>query len=92
MDLNRLEQLKQKLSQEKNLSSVWSFYLDNFADHKEFTDLGKPTKNRTVEAVVTQICQKMYGKKAAVTDLLLIRLADYQFIHGPFIKIGRAHV
>ena len=89
MNLNQLKQLKQKLAQEKNLSLVWSFYQDNFADHEEFTDLGEPIKNPTLEAVVTQICQKMYGKKIAITDLLLIHLPDHKFIHGPFLVGGR---
>ena len=89
MNLNLLEELKQKLSQAKNLSSVWSFYLDNFADYQEFTDLGEPTENPLVEAAVTQICQQMYGREIAVRDLLLIRLADYQFVHGPFLVGGR---
>jgi hypothetical protein len=89
MNLNLLEELKQKLSPAKNLSSVWSFYLDNFADYQEFTDLGEPTENPLVEAAVTQICQQMYGREIAVRDLLLIRLADYQFVHGPFLVGGR---
>lgn len=89
MNLALLESLKQKLSEEKDLSSVWSFYMDNFADYQEFTNLGEPTKNPLLEAAVTQICQQMYGRQVAVRDLLLIRLADYQFVHGPFIIGGR---
>jgi hypothetical protein len=89
MKLDLLNQLKQKLSQEKELSSIWSFYMDNFADYQEFTNLGEPTENPLLEAAVTQICQQMYGRQVAVRDLLLIRLADYKFVHGPFIIGGR---
>lgn len=89
MKLDLLNQLEQKLSQEKELSSIWSFYMDNFADYQEFTNLGEPTINPLLEAAVTQICQQMYGREVAVRNLLLIRLADYQFVHGPFMIGGR---
>ena len=87
MNLERLEQLKQKLSHEKKLNSVWSFYMTHFAAHQEFTDLGEPTNNSLVSAVVTQVGQQLFNE--AVSDLLLIRIADYQFIHGPFRLRGR---
>jgi hypothetical protein len=89
MNLELLEQLKQKLSHEKELSSVWLFYMDNFADHREFIEVGEPTHNPLVEAAVTMVCQQMFGKDVAFSDLLLIRIADYQFIHGPFAIAGR---
>ncbi|MGH2412878.1 MAG: hypothetical protein ACRDEA_04115 [Microcystaceae cyanobacterium] len=87
MNLERLVQLKQKLSHEKKLDSVWSFYMAHFADYQEFTDLGQPTNNSLVEAVVTQVGQQLFNE--AVSDLLLIHIADYQFIHGPFMLRGR---
>ncbi len=89
MNLELLEQLKQKLDHEKKLSSVWSFYMDYFAAHREFTDLGEPTENSLIEAVVTQVGQQLFGGDDTVSDLLLIRIADHQFLHGTFVIGGR---
>ena len=89
MNLELLEQLKQKLDHEKKLSSVWSFYMDYFAAHREFTDLGEPTDNSLVEAVVIQVGQQLFGGDDTVSDLLLIRIADHQFLHGAFVIGGR---
>ncbi|NDJ26266.1 hypothetical protein GS682_32830 [Nostoc sp. B(2019)] len=42
MNIDRLQSLKQKLASEADLSNIWLFYMDHFADHAEFTDLGEP--------------------------------------------------
>jgi hypothetical protein len=42
MKIERLQELKVKLTQEKDLSKIWLFYMDHFADYSEFTDLGAP--------------------------------------------------
>ena len=89
MNLDRLEELKQKLSQEKELSVVWTFYMDHFADHQEFIEVGGPTSNSLVTTVVAQVAQQMFGRKGTVSNLLLIRIPDYRFIHGPFMVEGR---
>jgi hypothetical protein len=45
MKIKRLKELKQRMVREKDLSKIWLFYMDNFADHAEFTDLGEPIQN-----------------------------------------------
>jgi hypothetical protein len=85
MDINRLQELKQQLLKEKDLSTIWTYYMDNFADHAEFTDLGEPKQSHFLEALVPQVCQQLFGKKVKIHDLLLIYLSDYQFFHAPFV-------
>ena len=87
MNLEKLKLLKQMLSREKELDSIWSFYMDNFADYPEFTDLGEPTRHPLVEAVAAQIGKQLFNE--SVGELLLIKIPDYQFIHGPLIIGGR---
>jgi hypothetical protein len=89
MKLERLRQLKQKLIQEKDLSNIWSFYMDEFADRPEFLDVGEPKPSAFIEAVVPQICQQMFGKKVKIADLLTIYIAEYKFFHAPFLAGGR---
>jgi hypothetical protein len=84
MKIERLEELKQKLTKEKELSNIWTFYMDHFADHQEFTDLGEPAYNEHLNAIMLKICQQIFGSKIKITDFLLIYIAKYQFFHGPF--------
>jgi hypothetical protein len=45
MNLDRLQDLKQKLMREPDFSNIWLFYMDEFADHPEFTDTGEAVAN-----------------------------------------------
>jgi hypothetical protein len=89
MNLDRLQDLKQKLMREPDFSNIWLFYMDEFADHPEFTDTGEAVANPFLEEAIPKICQKMFKKTMAVTDLLLISIPEHQFFHAPFLVEGR---
>ncbi len=89
MKLDRLQELKQKLVQENDFSEIWSFYMDHFADHPEFIEVGEPVRDDFLEAVLPQICQEIFYRGIQVSDLLLIYIAEHQFFHGPFQVEGR---
>jgi hypothetical protein len=89
MDIERLQELKQKLINEKNLSQIWLFYMDHFADHQEFTELGKPDHNDYLDIVLHKTCQQMFGRVITITNFFLIHIAEHQFFHGPFLVEGR---
>ncbi len=89
MNIDRLQELKQKLKNEANLSPIWLFYMDHFADHPEFTELGQPAHNDYLDAVLHQICQSMFSSAITITNFFLIYIAEYQFFHGPFQVEGR---
>lgn len=84
MKIERLQELKQKLVSEADLSEIWLFYMDNFADHQEFTDLGEPVHHEYISNVIHKTCHLGFGKVKAIDGLLLIHIPQYQFIHGPF--------
>ncbi|MCW5315959.1 hypothetical protein GTQ43_19705 [Nostoc sp. KVJ3] len=84
MKIERLQELKQKLTNEKDLSRIWLFFMDHFADHPEFTDLGQPVHNEYLDAVLHTTCQQMFGRAIKITDFFLIYIAKYQLFHGPF--------
>ncbi len=89
MKLDRLQELKEKLQNESNLSNIWTFYMDHFADHEEFTDMGEPAYNEYLDAIVHQISQQIFGSKIKITDFLLIYIKKYQLFHRPFQIKGR---
>lgn len=89
MKIERLQKLKQKLTKEADLSQIWLFYMDNFADHPQFTDLGQPAHNEYLDAVVRQTCQQIFtrgifSKTVKITNFFLIHIPKYHFFHGPF--------
>ena len=81
-NIKRLEDLKSRLSREKRLNKVWSFYMDHFADHEEFIAVGHRTSHSLIEKVVPMITKQISGKTSK--DLFLILIPEYQFIHGGF--------
>ncbi|MBW4506939.1 MAG: hypothetical protein KME64_10550 [Scytonematopsis contorta HA4267-MV1] len=89
MKIDRWQELKQKLTNEADFSDIWLFYMDNFADHPEFTDLGKPAHNQYLNDVIHKTCQQMFGKKIKITNFLLIHIAEHKFFHAPFQVNGR---
>jgi hypothetical protein len=89
MEIERLQELKQKLVTEADLSNIWLFYMDNFADHSEFTELGKPAGHKYLDAIINKTCQQIFGKAIKITDFFLIYIAKYRFFHGPFQIQGR---
>ncbi len=84
MKIERLQELKQKLTKGADLSIIWTFYMDHFADHREFTELGAPARNEYLDTILHKICQQMFGKTIKITDFFLIYIPKYQFFHGPF--------
>jgi hypothetical protein len=85
MKLEKLDQLKAKLQQEKDLSKIWLYYMDEFGDRPEFSDLGKPVRQDALLAVIAQVCQQIFGKPTNIDDILTIYIKEYQFYHAPFM-------
>jgi len=88
MDLSLLQELKQKLLHDAQLPPVWSYFMDHFGDNAEFAALGDRATHPLVEAVVAEVGKQMFARDGAVSGLLLTRLADQKFLHGP-VRMGR---
>jgi hypothetical protein len=84
MDLARLKELKHALLHEEELSRVWRFFMDHFADRPEFAEFGEPARHAFVEAVLTQVGQQLFGRDGAISGLLLRWNEEHQFLHGGF--------
>lgn len=84
MNIDRWQELKQKLTIEPDLSDIWLFYMDHFADHLEFTELGEPKYNQCLDSIIQKTCQQMFGRAIRITDFLPIYILQYGFFHAPF--------
>ncbi|BDA66074.1 hypothetical protein CAL7716_002400 [Calothrix sp. PCC 7716] len=90
MKLDKLQELKQKLTDEKDFSKIWLYYMDNFADAPEFIEQhGRRVQNKHLDTVVRKTCQEMFGRKIKIHHDLTIYIAEHKFFHGPFQAGGR---
>jgi hypothetical protein len=91
MNINLFQKLKQKLRQEPILADIWGFYMDHFADHQEFTDMGEPLRDEVLDASLINCCKGMYAGKAdkITIEFMSIYLAKQRFFHGPVEMEGR---
>ncbi|MEH2198264.1 hypothetical protein [Nostoc sp.] len=89
MNIDQLQELKRKLTNDADLSDIWLFYMDHFADQPEFTDLGELAYNEYLDAVLQKTYQQMFGSAIKISDFLLIYIAPYHFFHGAFQVEGR---
>jgi hypothetical protein len=89
MNLDRLQDLKQRLRNGTDFSEIWEFYMDEFADHEAFTDLGEPASNEFLEATIPAVCQKLFGRKVTVMEMLIISIPEHEFFHSPLLVEGR---
>jgi hypothetical protein len=85
MKIEKLYQLKEKLQKETDLSKIWLYYMDEFGDVPEFSDLGEPVRQDSLLAVITQVCQQIFGKPININDILTIYIKEYKFYHAPFM-------
>jgi hypothetical protein len=81
-NLNNLKELQLRLDREKDLGKLWEFYMDRFADRPEFLDFGQPVDHPFLQQIIPLITQQMFKKKPR--DIFLIKIPEYDFIHGSF--------
>jgi hypothetical protein len=63
--------------------------MDRFADRPEFLDFGQPVEHPFLNQIIPMLSQQMFKKNPH--DIFLIKIPEYDFIHGSFwveTKIG----
>ncbi len=81
-NLGQLRELEIRLNREKDLGKLWEFYLDKFADRPEFIEFGEPVDHPFLKKIIPLLSQKMFNKDPR--DIFLIKIPEYDFIHGSF--------
>ena len=89
MDLKLLETLKQRLLTAKEFEQVFTYFLDQFGEDPEFIAQGERTDSPFLEAVMGQVGKELFRREIRVTDVLLTRLPEQQFIHCACRLAGR---
>ncbi|MDB9315101.1 hypothetical protein PN462_18445 [Spirulina sp. CS-785/01] len=81
-NLKKLKELRLRLEREKNLGKLWEYYMDRFADHPEFMDVGEPVDHPFLKKIIPLISQQLCKKDPH--NIFLIKIPEYDFIHGSF--------
>jgi hypothetical protein len=92
MNSDRWRELKQKMTDESDLSVIWSYYMDHFADQPKFVTLGAPVTGESrefLDAVAQNICQQLFGAETPIGIPILILIPQQRFYHGPLQAGGR---
>jgi hypothetical protein len=91
LDLRKLNMLKMKLMQEKELHVVMTYFFDHFGENPDFLDVSKPARHELLEAVIAQTVGPLTGSKskAVLLNFLLLHVDKHQFYHGAFFINGK---
>ncbi|MCU0495206.1 MAG: hypothetical protein MUD01_26770 [Chloroflexaceae bacterium] len=83
-DLRQLNKLKLKMTEEKQISDVFTYFFDHFGENEEFLKLGKPKRHELVEQVVGKTVGNLLKLKnvAVMYNFLLIHIPEQSFYHG----------
>ncbi len=80
--VKRLNLLRQIMLNETNFSTIYTYFLDNLGDDPKFQTIGKTVKRPKLKNIVTKIGKEVTGT-GHITKLVLIKIPQYPFIHGP---------
>src|SRR5262245_65306952 len=89
MDLTLLTTLKEKLASASDFTEVWSYFFTHFGEDGEFIQQGERAEHPFLEALLVQLGAESFGRKIAISNLLLTHLPAHCFIHGGFTIEGR---
>ena len=85
--LKRLDLLKAKLLTETDFRKIYNYFLDNLGEDSEFREIGKAVKRPVLKRLAAQVGKEITGT-GRITHLILIKVPQYPFLHGPLFVDG----
>ncbi len=89
MELSGLLTLREKLLGDKDLSQIYTYFLDHFGENKEFMALGESVREPFLEQIMLQIGAQFWQGSIALAGLFLKEIPEYKFLHGAGHLNGR---
>ncbi len=89
MDLSLLNTLREKLVKDKDLSVIYTYFLDHFGENAEFMGLGESVREPFLEQILAQIGGQLWHTDVVVFGMWLREIPEYKFIHGGGMMNGR---
>src|SRR5207248_8257857 len=88
MDLSLLGTLKEKLASATRFSDVLDYFLTHFGEKPAFIALGECARVPFLESILAQVGKQIFSGDVIVSNLILTRLTEQQFVHGGFVING----
>ncbi len=89
MDITLLETLRYKIATAKVFADVFEYFFDNFGEDPDFFALGEPAEDDLLLKLLGHIGGEIFKTdKVRLDGLRLIRIAEYNFIHGGMTMNG----
>lgn len=83
MDLSLLETLRYKIATGKVFADTFEFFFDHFGEDADFVALGEPANDDMLLKLLGHVGSAIFKTdKVRLDNLRLIRIAEYDFIHG----------
>lgn len=89
MDLQHLNQLKQRLLEGDDYADVLQDFLEIFGNDPSFMELGEPVQNELLMSIIAEGAREFLPEPVCLDWVILIKIAEANFIHGSFLLCGR---
>jgi hypothetical protein len=86
LDLQKLEELKEKMQVEEDFGAIWTFFFDHFGENPEFMALGERADqdmHSYLEPILENICQQATNREVMAAEFILTKAPNTSFYHGP---------
>ena len=86
LDLQKLEDLKEKMQVEEDFGAIWKFFFDHFGENPEFMAIGAQadeTMHLFLEPIMESICKQVVNQEVMAAQFVLTEIPDQKFYHGP---------
>lgn len=86
LDLERLEDLKEKMQVEEDFGEIWKFFFDHFGENPEFMALGRRAgedMHSFLEPILENICKHVVNREVMAAQFILTEAPGRNFYHGP---------
>jgi hypothetical protein len=86
VDLQKLEELKEKMRVEEDFGAIWKFFFDNFGESEEFMKFGAPadeSMHKFLEPILESICKQVVNRDVMAAQFILTEVPEHKFFHGP---------
>jgi hypothetical protein len=86
LDLQKLDELKEKMQVEEDFGAIWKFFFDHFGENPEFMALGERADEAMclfLEPILEGICKQVVNRDVMAAQFILTEFPDQKFYHGP---------
>ena len=78
-----LNSLRKKLLEEKDLSKVWTYFMDNYGENPDFHEQNIPSEpNELLNQFIVQIGEQIFQRSFKAVKITLFKVPNQHFIHG----------